>query len=840
MAQFAFKRTGDTDYPKHLKVLLQGPPKSGKHQANGTPVLTPSGWQAIETLQVGDLVIGVDGHPTAVVGVFPQGVRPMRRVITDDGGQTLAGDTHLWTILPHGNSVRTQTTDEIAKRLENNPRYAYLPMPEPIQVQDRLTGEFIPPYALGLLLGDGALSNGSVCFSKPEPSLHQALADLLPEHRVSEAFEDGKTVRISGLRSKIEALGLGVRSEEKFIPEQYLWTSVENRLALLAGLLDTDGGMNGKSTAFYTSSERLSTDVVALVRSLGGVATVKVKPTPQYTYLGERLIGKPVYNISIRLPRELGCPFRLTVKALAWENGTVKRAPSRRIVRIEPVTDVESTCIAVANEDGLYVTEDYIVTHNTTFIATAPNVVVAAVEAGLMSIAHKDIPYVEIDGTDKLQTLQMVLNDPALRANAAANLGLPDIETVAIDTLDAWQELLKKEIMKENRRTQMQRDDWGTLKERMAAVMKAFVALPVNVIFTVHTTTSQDEDSRLIYTPNLQGSIKDDVAGYVDFSLLAFRQREVDAQGQPTIAYYLKNEGDLKNPSLGNRAAGRVPEICLPNFQTLYDAVFNGIRRADPSQSPTEITSAKSAPVAQPVTPAPAPAKVAAPPIADAVQEEAAQKLSQVVAPVPAEVTTPGVPVDDSANPINASGIAMLTKLYLSQSMVLPEDVKSWTLGKGRQVAKYFVGWNTDKAAGRNPTRDDLVEYLQAVEAWAGEIPGIQTGVDNVATPPKPEKEPAKEVATADPAAEETSTAAASEPAAAPDAMEAATQLIQTQLGGVQIGHQVLKGAQCEQCGNPVDDLDIANLGVTRFKQVLCVKDYKAAGAVKAGAVATI
>src|SRR3954451_22324670 len=100
----------------------------------------------------------------------------------------------------------------------------------------------------------------------------------------------------------------------------------------------------------------------------------------------------------------------------------------------------------------------------TTFISTMPNVVVADVEAGLMSIAHLNVPYVTVDSIDKLQTLLLVLQDEKLRAQAAKNLGLPTIDSVAIDTTDALQELMKKEILKENRCTQMQRDDWGTLK----------------------------------------------------------------------------------------------------------------------------------------------------------------------------------------------------------------------------------------------------------------------------------------------------------------------------------------------------------------------------------------
>lgn len=487
----------------------------------------------------------------------------------------------------------------------------------------------------------------------------------------------------------------------------------------------------------------------------------------------------------------------------------------------------------------------------TTFLSTAPNIIVAAVEAGLMSIAHLDVPYVEIDGTDKLQTLHTVLADDVMRAKTAKQLGLPQVDTVAIDTIDAWQEMLKKEILKENRRTSMQQADWGTLKERMSAVLKAFVALPLNVIFTVHTSSTQDDESRLIYAPALQGSIKDDVAGFVDFSLLAFRDRQVDAQGNPRIAYFLKNEGDLKNPSLGNRAAGRVPEISEPKFQTLFDAVFKGIKRDTPSQNPTEITVSAPAPVAQPVAtqgvtmanlPEPEAPAAATPPAAQvpaqtvstgqaATQPEQAPAQPPAATPQPTQPATPGVPLSDDEKPINAGGLQVLTKHYIAHSLVLPTDIQSWTLGKARMIAKWFVAVKADALAGQAVDRATIIDYLKAYDAYAGDMPGVQTGVENVATPAKPPSEPAGEVTTPAPAADATSTPDAQR---ADQEMADAVALVKNELGGVEIGREVAPGTKCATCGEAVDDVDIANLAMTRFQKPLCVKDYKAESKQKA------
>lgn len=427
----------------------------------------------------------------------------------------------------------------------------------------------------------------------------------------------------------------------------------------------------------------------------------------------------------------------------------------------------------------------------TTFISTMPNVVVADCEAGLMSIAHLNIPYVQVDGTDKLQTLLLILGDEKMRKQQAANMGLPDIESVAIDTTDALQELMKKEILKENRRTIFQRDDWGVLKERLLSVLKAFAALPVNVVFTVHTEVTQDENGKQIYAPGLQGAIKNEIAGLVDFSLMTFRQKETDPQGVSKIVYYLKNEGDDKNPHLGNRAQGRVPEICEPKFQTLHALTFSGI-------NPAVIQEQADVPTVQ-ITPA--------------APNGGAALTQPEVAPV---VSQPGPPpVSDVDQPINAAGITMLTKEYTAQGLVKPTDLDSWTLGKARSIAKFFTAWKADMQVGKS-NREELIGFLQAAEAYVATVEEVSTPVQTAAKP----------VAKDEPVADTTPTP---EPEAVPvpDDAKAAVALVQEQLGGKVIGMEIADDAKCDVCGKQIDDTDIARLGWGRLQKVLCVSDYK-------------
>lgn len=443
----------------------------------------------------------------------------------------------------------------------------------------------------------------------------------------------------------------------------------------------------------------------------------------------------------------------------------------------------------------------------TTFVSTAPNVLIAALpDAGLASIAHLGIPYIDVNDTDTLQQLEMVLRDDTLRAKAAHKVGLPSIDTVVIDTLDNWQDMLKKEILAENRRTQMQQADWGVLKERMAAVLKKYVTLPINVIFTVHTSTTQDEESRLIYMPALQGGIKDEVAGYVDYSLLAFRQRETGTDGVTKVNYYLKAEGDQKNPTIGNRGAGRIPEIIAnPDFKRLHEMHFGAIKKRQiEHRARNEVIKGDETP--DTVVNVVMSGASAAPP---------AQSPSTPERTVEVPAASTGVPEDDPNGPINASGVTMLTKSYTEQGFNVPEDLKKWTLGKARQTAKFFMAWKSDKAAGQQTaTRDDLIALLESVGAYAGEIPGVQTGVENLKSKPV-DNPPADK--TPEPPAEPVQTE------------EGAVKLLQEQLGAKVIGYDVSADSTCEACEGPVDDPDIAKLAITKFKKTLCVRDYKAA-----------
>ena len=168
-------------------------------------------------------------------------------------------------------------------------------------------------------------------------------------------------------------LGLaGTRSNTKFVPDDYLFNSPDVRLAVLQGLFDSDGGpvtQQGRTcrVQFTTVSDRLRDDVIFLVQSLGGVVYQRTRKAEGRKPGLAR--GRAVHHrcdahiLDIRLPEGVA-PFRLARKAAKYD-ATGGGRPMRFIDRIEPAGTEEAVCIQVAAADSLYVTEDFLLTHNT-------------------------------------------------------------------------------------------------------------------------------------------------------------------------------------------------------------------------------------------------------------------------------------------------------------------------------------------------------------------------------------------------------------------------------------------------------------------------------------------
>jgi hypothetical protein len=386
----------------------------GKCEPKNNKVFTPNGRKKIGDLKVGDNVIGSDGKSYNVVGVFPQGLKETYKITFNDGFSILSGDEHLWSVsspnygknrknerlkkslvlstkqMYEGGKIKVKGIDynkdkeyeiETYYKSPNGNNKWQIPIVNPIQFERNDTLP-INPYFLGLILGDGHITKSSCVFTVHCDDYDELFYgfNLNENKKIDNKRKGNKFIG----RDILNELKLNeARSHNKFIPDIYKYSSIENRLAILQGLMDTDGHcmFNGNETflgtEYCTISKQLCDDVVEVVQTLGGVARVKTR-IPTYTYKGIKMEGKLAYRVNIKLPLGMN-PFRLKRKSERYIEP--KKYPTGRYIKnIEKVGFEESVCISVDSPDKLYVTEHAIVTHNTT------STIIAALETKVKKI----------------------------------------------------------------------------------------------------------------------------------------------------------------------------------------------------------------------------------------------------------------------------------------------------------------------------------------------------------------------------------------------------------------------------------------------------------------------
>ena len=376
-------------------IIICGGTGSGKAQPDEALVLTPTGFRRIADLNVGSPVLAPDGRVCAVTGVFPQGKKTIYRITFEDGRAAECCDDHLWKVwtrtsqyIPgaprHACGKRSMGWRVVAlsdiRRWFGIRRAMFertaVPLVAPFALERTPQDLPIPPYALGALIGDGDLGNSCIKLSSPDqPVLDRVLADL-PDYEavhirlgtVDYRFRLRERARISPLRSKLVELGLfGRKSHEKFVPDIYKWGSVEQRLSILQGLLDTDGTTTpgASHVSFSTTSRRLALDVQEIAWSLGAIAKISNRQTYFTGSDGRKKAGRPSFLVSIVHPDS---PALFSLPRQVERIRPTTLSHRLRITSIEPVGVKPARCIAVDHPDGLYVTNDYIVTHNTTLL----------------------------------------------------------------------------------------------------------------------------------------------------------------------------------------------------------------------------------------------------------------------------------------------------------------------------------------------------------------------------------------------------------------------------------------------------------------------------------------
>lgn len=349
--------------------ILKATTGSGKGLPLNAKIYTPEGYVRNGDLQIGDEVLNSYGGVSKVTGIYDRGKQVCYKITFTDDTSVVCDEDHLWNVIDHNSSTmkwETYSTKTLfalgANRSCGTGCRWEIPIAEPVQFNKRKVK--IDPWLLGVLLGDGTFTKQEVSVSNTEPDILkrvQEIANCKVYHRkdrVSMILCDK-----GSLHYRLMDYGLqGKHSWEKFIPKDYIYNTVDVRLKVLQGLIDTDGSVYGNSITITSTSRQLVEDCLEIVQSLGGTGTISTRQT-KYTYNGEKKDGRESYRLSLKLYKFK--PFTSEKHNAEYQERTKYVNAYRRIRSIKITTPRETRCITVDSDDSLYLTDGFVVTHNT-------------------------------------------------------------------------------------------------------------------------------------------------------------------------------------------------------------------------------------------------------------------------------------------------------------------------------------------------------------------------------------------------------------------------------------------------------------------------------------------
>lgn len=339
-----------------------------------TLILTVKGYRFLSDIQVGDTVFDHTGCPTRVCDIPFDGEEEAYEVTFDDNTSIIASQGHKWlvgttdwakTSSPH----REKRTNEMLEynRIDGRSKY-FVPLTKPVQFPERPVP--LDPYFVGAMLGDGCMTKRH---NMTLTGIDQEIVDYIKlpygysAKKVSQCIQwkftkgqyGGSKDRSSLIWDSFTKLGLsGTNSFTKFIPREYLYNSIEVRIALLQGLMDTDGfvrepaARRSAELKYTTVSESLKKDFIFLAQSLGFSVSCS-----------EEILSSSSIAYRIYIANSDICPFRLTRKVCRWKKFNVSH--SRKYIRsIKPVGKKEVRCITVESPHHTFLIENFTVTKN--------------------------------------------------------------------------------------------------------------------------------------------------------------------------------------------------------------------------------------------------------------------------------------------------------------------------------------------------------------------------------------------------------------------------------------------------------------------------------------------
>ena len=364
-------------YSPYLECAITGCIGAGKSVQMDTKLVTSSGYKLARDIVLGDAVLGTDGLFHKVQGIFPQGVRHTWKFKFNDRSETVTSDDHIWTVSKYGKRspkykmFDTTTADIVngvckGRRINGGKKgHLYVPVLEqPVEfgTSPKLP---IPPYVLGMLIADGSLTSKNFSVTIAESDLVEKFNKHLESIGCSLVYRTKYTYYIkhpTSIYKVIEGMGLCVRAEDKHIPREYLFASIEDRLELLRGYFDGDGYASRSAYEVVTVSKQLSEDLAFLIRSLCGTVTMSEKDC-YYVKDGIRMHCQHGYRINFRMPEDY-LPFS-SVKHTT-RHTVPQNSPYKTLISWEDCGEQECVCFSVDSPDHLFAVDGFTFTHNTT------------------------------------------------------------------------------------------------------------------------------------------------------------------------------------------------------------------------------------------------------------------------------------------------------------------------------------------------------------------------------------------------------------------------------------------------------------------------------------------
>lgn len=507
---------------------LAGSSGAGKAQPLDAKILTPNGWTTMGEIKVGDIVLTPSGEHSSVTHLHSQGPKEIYQITFSDGSTTKCCLEHLWECyIPKnckgiGSNRRKEvvSTEFIINFLNTQKYNISIDLIQPVE----LPNIELPmnPYLLGVLLGDGGLTTSTPKITNADSEIIERIKDIIHEDNLGYHLNQIKNQITYSISSDLEhpnnsgpnkymdilnQLGLaGLKSHNKFIPEIYKRGSIEQRLELVRGLMDTDGTV-GKTgyTSYSSSSYQLAKDMQEIIWSLGGKCSLNKRYPFYRNKLGEKVPRLISYElgISFRNPKQL---FSLTRQQDRCSEVYQEKQMRRQIKSVKLLEVTEAQCITIDHPSSLYITDDYIITHNS-FLAA--NLIKSAQAAGAFCLVidsenaldnsfmqkigidtNENYSYVEVTTIPQVTKIISTFINEYRSAYGEAE-DAPEI-VILIDSLD----MLITDTELDNYDAGVARGDQGQRNKQLKAMLRTFVhdikKLNIAMICTSQVYKNQD------------------------------------------------------------------------------------------------------------------------------------------------------------------------------------------------------------------------------------------------------------------------------------------------------------------------------------------------------------